>query len=176
MFVEFGLYFAKVRLVMAKIATLEDKQKLTAEFVWKHVKAEVLAASRVSDNRFAQLVNNRLHADKFDKSHKTEVFLRALYDNCRENQVEAVKNKVKRERQLRLATANGGPRNEAVVVASLGKRPKVRECFAWVRTGKCGKGDECGFAYQDISHRPRHANLIRRGAVVQTVEEWTPSH
>ena len=53
---EFGLYFAKVRLVMAKIATLEDKQKLTPEFVWKHVKAEVLAASRVSDNRFAQLV------------------------------------------------------------------------------------------------------------------------
>ena len=38
-FVEFGMYFAKVRLVMAKIATLEDKQKLTDEFVWKHVKA-----------------------------------------------------------------------------------------------------------------------------------------
>ena len=77
-FVEFGLYFAKVRLVMAKIAALENKQKLTAEFVWKHVKAEVLAVSRVSDNRFAQLVNNALQGDKFDKSHKTEVFLGAL--------------------------------------------------------------------------------------------------
>ena len=81
---------------------------------------------------------------------KTEVFLRTLYDNCREDQVEAVKNKIKRDRQLRLATANGGPRNEAPAVASLIKRPKLRECFAWVRTGKCGKGDECSFAHQDI--------------------------
>ena len=46
-FVEFGLYCAKIRLVMAKIAALDDKQKLTPELVWKHVKAEVLAASRV---------------------------------------------------------------------------------------------------------------------------------
>ena len=76
-FVEFGLYYAKIRLVMAKIAALDDKQKLTPEFVWKHVKAEVLAASRVLDNRFAQLLssNNTLTADKFDTSHKTEVFL-----------------------------------------------------------------------------------------------------
>ena len=67
-FVEFGLYFAKVRLVMSKIAAREDKKNLTAEFVWKHVKAEVLAASRVLDNRFVQLVNNTLTADKFDKN------------------------------------------------------------------------------------------------------------
>ena len=106
-FVEFGMYFAKVRLVMAKIATLEDKQKLTDEFVWKHVKAEVLAASRISDNRFSQLVHNALQGDKFDKSHKTEVFLRTLYENCREDQVEALKNKIKRDKQLRMATANG---------------------------------------------------------------------
>ena len=29
------------------------------------------------------------------------------------------------------------------------KRPKVRECFAWARTGKCRRGDECIFAHQD---------------------------
>jgi hypothetical protein len=57
-FVEFGLYYTKIRLVMAKINCLEDKQKLTHAFVWKQVKAEVLAASKVLENRFAQLVNN----------------------------------------------------------------------------------------------------------------------
>ena len=160
-FVEFGLYFAKVRLVMAKIATLEDKQKLTAEFVWKHVKAEVLAASRVSDNRFAQLVNNALQGDKFDKSHKTDVFLRTLYDSCREDQVEAVKNKIKRDKQLRLATANGGPRNEALVVADLDKRLKVRKCFAWIRTGKCSKGAECRFAHQE-SQQPANTRTATK--------------
>ena len=42
-------------------------------------------------------MNNALTAEKFDKSHKTEVFLKMLYENCREDQVEAVRNKVKRE-------------------------------------------------------------------------------
>ena len=93
---------------------------------------------------------NALQGYKFDKSHKTEVFLRTLYDSCRENKVEALKNKIKRDKQLRLATANGGPRNETLVVADLDKRVKVRKCFAWVRTGKiCSKGAECGFAHQE---------------------------
>ena len=173
-FVEFGLYFAKVRLVMAKIAALEDKQKLTAEFVWKHVKAEVLAASRVSDNRFAQLVNNALQGDKFDKSHKTEVFLRTLYDDCREDQVEAVKNKIKRDRQLRLATANGGPRNEALVQVWA----SVRRCGSVLHgyeLESVAKAMNVALLIRISSHRPRHANLIKRRGVMQTVEEWTPS-
>ena len=39
-FVEFGLYYTKIRLVMAKINCLEDKQKLADDFVWKQVKAK----------------------------------------------------------------------------------------------------------------------------------------
>ena len=52
-FVEFGLYYTKIRLVMAKINCLEDNKKLTDVFVWKQVKAEVLAAFKVLVNRFA---------------------------------------------------------------------------------------------------------------------------
>ena len=26
---------------------------------------------------------------------------------------------------------------------------KVLKCFAWIRTGKCSKGAECGFAHQE---------------------------
>ena len=81
---------------------------------------------------------------------------------------------MKRDKQLRLATANGGPRNEALVAASLTKRPKVRECFAWARTGKCGRGDECIFAHQD-AQPSIETQKLDKGGVMRTVEEWTPS-
>ena len=143
-FIEYGLYFAKIRLILAKIGALQDKQKLTPEFVWKHVKAEVLAAARVLDNRFSQIVDNTLRKKKFDTSFETDVFLRLLYDNCREDQVEAVKNRVKRDKQMRLLTANGGTKNEVLVATDLTKHSR-RKCDRWMKTGKCSRGEGCYF-------------------------------